>query len=165
MRGFKRVGPSEPAAKHANPKPTPKTKKPTATVENPSSGGGSAPAAMATPSSSALNQVSGSDREPRKTLYCHYFSNYGKCTFEARTGGACKFEHNGAHMCQSGMACQRNKCMFKHPNMGGMSISNPFLEQNKSFSQGINPWQMQMMNPWLNPNQFQNPWNMERNRR
>ena len=173
MRGFKRTGPATASsANRNNPKP-PQPKKPTTTPAPPpntsDSTGGRPPAPHAPPrisesnggspsTSSFTGQQTRRDREHARVLYCHYFYNYGKCLFEERTGGTCRFEHKAAPVCQSGMACQRKKCMYKHPNTGGM---NTFLDQNK-VTQNVNPWQMQMMNPWINSNQFPSPWNMDR---
>ena len=90
--------------------------------------------------------------------YCHYFANLGKCVFEERTGGTCRFSHEEAPMCQRGSSCSRNKCMYKHPNMAGRRGS-PFLDQRSGMPQNMNPWMM--INPWWNPSQahVQVPWN------
>ena len=160
LRGFKRSNPTTPPVNKANLKPPVTKEKKTPPPSSAPTPSAVSPTSSSSPSSPAENRENVTYRNPtERTLYCHYFSNYGRCNFEERTGTACKFEHNGAPMCQSGLACQRNKCMYKHPNMDGRSMTNPFLEQNKSFSQGFNPWQMEMMNPWMNP------WNMERSRR
>ena len=92
--------------------------------------------------------------------YCHYFANYGKCNYEERTGEKCKFDHNQAPMCNSGINCSRFKCMFSHPrNSGSPGNGNGnFLEQGK-MNPWMNPWSM--MSPWMTQpqNQFVNPWN------
>ena len=163
MKGFKRAGPTEAATRKTDSKPSPPVMK----KSSPAAGSSPSVENSANKSSGNANQVKeNADRGSRRILYCHYFSNFGKCNFEQRTGATCKFEHKGAPMCQNGTACQRTKCMYKHPNVGGIRPTNPFLEQNKSHSQSFNPWQFQMMNPWLNQNQnqFPNPWNVEMNR-
>ena len=86
--------------------------------------------------------------------YCHYFSNIGRCLYEERTGGTCRFSHKQAPMCQRRAACTRNKCMYKHPNVAGRRDS-PFLDQRSGMPQNINPWMM--INPWWNPSQVQVP--------
>jgi hypothetical protein len=174
MRGFKRVGPSSPPVNNTQTKtPAPQGKTAQNSARSSPDTGASNPAPRASspapgappPADSETNHQAEHDREPRRTMYCHYFSNFGKCMFEERTGYTCKLEHKAAPVCQNGMACQRSKCMFTHPNVGGVSMRrNPFLDQNKSLNQNFNPWQMQMMNPWMNSNQFQNPWNGETNR-
>ena len=160
LRGFKRAGPSSNAENNSNSKPS----KPSVNKPAPNSGTPApAPSKAADPQKSApVDPISPSDENhPRgRTLYCHYFSNRGKCTFEERTGATCRFTHKEAPMCQSGLSCNRTKCMYKHPNMTGRR--NNFLDQ--SFPQPMNPWQ-QMMNPWWTPSpnqnqmQFPNPWN------
>ena len=179
MRGFRRVGPASSAAKNPHPKPSPSSGKPqTNTTRKSPAAEATATGATATsdgrssyptagnppPVDPKPSHHSGTPTEQRRTLYCHYFSNFGKCMFEERTGKTCRFEHKTAPVCQSGMACQRSKCMYTHPNVGGISMRNPFLEQNNSFPHNINPWQTQMMNPWMNTNQFPSPWNVEMRR-
>ena len=81
--------------------------------------------------------------------YCHYFTNYGKCFFEEKTGNRCRFEHKTAPMCQRGAACNRTKCMFTHPNLEGRNYH--FLGRSGSMN-NVNPWgQQQMMSPFMNP--------------
>ena len=70
----------------------------------------------------------------RSKRYCHYFVNYGKCNFEERTGKECRYTHQMAPFCKSGLNCNRQKCMFSHPN----------LQNQKTFLQNQGP----MMNPW-----------------
>ena len=100
-----------------------------------------------------------------RVMYCHYFSNFGKCFFEERTGNVCRFEHENAPLCQSGTSCRRSKCMYKHPSAPGR---NPFLANGTNFPMNVNQWPL-MMNPWLNQSQpqnqmhFPNPWGNQRN--
>ena len=91
-----------------------------------------------------------------KVAYCHYFSNYGRCSYEERTGLSCKYEHKkNAPVCHDGISCSRIKCMFKHPNSAAMKTS--FLDRNIPSTQPTNPippWQMVF--PWwgqLHPHQ------------
>ena len=161
FRGFKRANPTAPSAKNGNSNSEEKK-----TLPKQGGNQGTSPASENVPSpptaSSTITQPRRSENEGGRILYCHYFSNFGKCLFEEKTGAACRFEHKAAPVCQSGTACKRTKCMYKHPNTDGVSMKNPFLDQNRGFSQHINPWQM--MSPWINPNQFMNPWNMEPSR-
>ena len=161
MRGFRRTGPSAPAAKKTNqeakgPKKTPDSESGTVPPPN--------PANSHTSKSTSEQEAKENQPQSGRPMYCHYFSNYGKCNFEERTGGKCRYEHKDAPICQSGMSCSRSKCMYKHPNMAGRRTS--FLDQTPGFPQHMNPWQK--MNPWWMANQnqpqFPSPWNtnMER---
>ena len=171
LRGFKRVSPSAPAANKPKPsesvakKPSPSSvpTRRTPSVSSPTN------SSVAPPSGAPASNQGGQPRFPAesgRTLYCHFFSNFGKCTHEERTGHPCRFEHKAAPVCQSGMACKRIKCMYNHPNPGGMRNSSSFLDQTNFFPQNTNPWQM--MNPWWNQNQnqipFSNPWNIPSHR-
>ena len=44
--------------------------------------------------------------------YCHYFSNFGNCEFEEKSGLKCKFLHERAPMCNAGLNCSKMKCMY-----------------------------------------------------
>ena len=80
-----------------------------------------------------------------RVRYCHYFSNFGKCTYEENSEKTCRFEHSKSPpMCQSGTSCSRPKCMYKHPTI---PKSSSFLTSNYPYP--INPWQM--MTPWWGP--------------
>ena len=113
--------------------------------------------------SSQLGRQSGQSNGRKQ--YCHYFVNQGKCLFEERTGEKCRFAHEQAPMCNNGFSCNRSKCMYNHPNIGGSRNMNMnFLDRTGGLQQNLNPWQM--MSPWINPNQFQqfqNQWNMGSN--
>ena len=87
-----------------------------------------------------LTENSSNNRTGRNLKFCHYFVNQGRCNYVERTGFRCKFEHKVAPMCNSGMNCTRQKCMFSHPKV---NTSAPFLGRNAM----INPWQL--MNPWM----------------
>ena len=149
MRGFRRVDPSKPATK-----PTDKSSG-APKAANPSG----ASTTGSTRTSPPLHaepppQNENIETDAYKGRYCHYFSNYGKCRFEERTGERCKFEHKQAPMCNSGASCTRPKCMFSHPK----KIGNQNSQNNNNFlGQMINPWGM--LNPWMN--QAPNPWNMK----
>ena len=170
LRGFKRAGPSTNAEKNSNSRPpnptTTEASRPTANsgTSNPPKAAASQGQPQKTPHPPKASPVDAAtpsyENHPRgRTLYCHYFSNLGKCTYEERTGATCRFVHEEAPMCQSGLACNRAKCMYKHPNMAGRK--NNFLDQSTAFPQPMNPWQT--MNPWWNPhhNQIQHPNQMQ----
>ena len=87
-----------------------------------------------------------SEKEKQKTKdnFCHYFVNFGRCTFERRTGEKCKFEHKLAPECRYGSACKRNKCQYFHQK------SQPFLgrHQAESYPRWKTPW----LSPWQTSN-------------
>ena len=51
----------------------------------------------------------------QRIQYCHFFSNFGHCQFEEKTGRKCKFAHEKAPLCKFGSECNRKKCMYSHP--------------------------------------------------
>ena len=117
MRGFKRTTPaSDPAPKKPDP---PKYSKPASATTKPPPPTSSTEALPPPPSSSNTNQRWHAEDKSESGLimYCHYFSNLGKCLYEERTGNSCRFVHKPAPLCQSGTSCMRSKCMFTHPNM------------------------------------------------
>ena len=72
-------------------------------------------------SSNISTPVSGTgthENERRKARYCHYYVNYGKCSYEEKTGNKCRFLHETVTICKDGTQCHRNKCMFTHPKPG-----------------------------------------------
>ena len=121
----------------------------------------------------------------RGSSFCHFFSNYGYCAYEQRTGNKCKFEHVAeVPNCKNGTACNRFKCMFKHPNSAAQTgnraaqtgntavqtgtadvqTGNPVAQTGKSpdflsmKTDSItynNPWQI--MPTWWGPNGVQFP--------
>ena len=116
--------------------------------------------------------------KPSGPLYCHFFPNFGKCSYEERTGNICKYEHRiDAPMCDKGSSCTRNKCMYRHPDLKESRSSN-FLGQKWTISpqpsntQGMNPWQSHstvvnsnqqqqgQQAPWIG---IQNPWQGNQN--
>ena len=165
-RGFRRVSPTS-KAEPKKVKENSSTSPPTRASPNPR---GSPPAPEARPGQGpattvnerlqnlARNSYSDNGDSPRSIQYCHFFTNYGKCNFEEKTGYKCKFEHKVAPMCQNGTACNRIKCMYTHPNSGGRNTA--FLERSSEHN-NMSPWQS-MMNPLMNPwnlmtmNPFQN---------
>ena len=161
LRGFKRVSPSSNSA----PKHKPATNSSTTNRQPQTS------ASPATPASEG-SSVSGSARESsawgpgtgsERKQYCHYFVNKGKCNYEENTGEKCRFAHEQAPMCRSGLACNRSKCMYSHPNIGGTG-NMAFLDRTRGPQQMMNAWPM--MNPWMNQNliqQLPNPWMMNGN--
>ena len=143
LRGFKRAAPG------AAPEPNSAAKTPSNSP--PKSPPPPPPSRTSTsPQSSEANTRSHEVMRTQggRIMYCHYYSNYGKCLFEEKTGQTCKFAHKNAPICQNGTSCTRNKCMFKHPNTPGR---NSFLSPGPTFP--MNPWQM--INPFLNTNQSQ----------
>ena len=159
--GFRRVSPSTTAqASQASPTPSPRrTSGPGAHPAPPTQPAPPAPSDTETPTiNDRLQSINRENRTPnvdtevsRSVQYCHYFTNYGKCTFEEKTGYRCRFEHSVAPMCQRGTACERAKCMYTHPNVSGRN--NTFLGRNMGFQNNIAPWPQMM-------NQFANHWNM-----
>ena len=170
LRGFKRVGPSEPATKNTTPKkrtpPVPLPPLPARSSLTSTTATASPPLDTSSSRTDLKEKEKSNSPGTKRALYCHYFSNYGKCYYEEKTGRTCKFQHTNAPMCQNGMACQRSKCMYKHPNMEATQAQN-FLDQNHTMPRSVTPWQIQMpmINPWLTSNQLMNPWNMEWRRR
>ena len=85
---------------------------------------------------SASNDSKPKDAHKSKISYCHYFSNFGKCTFEEKTGRKCKFSHQKAPHCNFDLNCNRKKCMFSHtktsPNQGSPN-KQPFLDPGMGF--------------------------------
>ena len=159
FRGFRRVSPTTKAQK--SKESASETRAPPS--QRPSTGPSDPPPGPAkTPSTSVnerLQNLARSDSPQAVTnqQYCYYFTNYGNCYFEEKTGQKCRFEHKVAPMCQNGTACSRLKCMYTHPNMGGRN--EDFLGRNSGF-QNAAPWPQMMnqyMNPWniLNMNPFQ----------
>ena len=47
----------------------------------------------------------------QKILYCHFFNNTGNCVH----GNVCKFSHSKAPTCRYDLHCNKQKCMFQHP--------------------------------------------------
>ena len=140
FRGFRRAGPTsvpQPNSKTSSPPKAP----PKAPPPKLSSGSG--------PTSPAPER---SVENVGRKMYCHFYSNFGKCLFEDRTGKTCKFLHENAPNCHNGMACNRHKCMFKHPQ----TSRNNFLSPRTNFPMNMNRWQnmnpWQNINPWLNQN-------------
>ena len=156
MRGFKRGNPTTQASKNSPNKPS-QTRKTDPKNQNRTK---EAPILtsletdeMAPPRHESVNDPSQLGLRRR---YCHYFVNQGKCLYEERTGLKCKFEHKVAPMCNSGIKCTRQKCMFSHPKL---ATTNSFLGRNYPImNPGPNIWQM--MSPWVQtPNQFPpSPW-------
>ena len=104
--------------------------------------------------SSPTNAINNATEEnaQKKTRFCHYHVNFGRCTFKEKTGSKCKFLHEMAPMCTDGIRCNRNKCMFNHPKPVNHSSSS-FLSQ--MHPQMIHPWTM--LNPWMTQPQNQLP--------
>ena len=159
LRGFKRVTPSS----HPEPvkeKPAPSVPK-RGTQSNDNTGRRVPPPSVPAtiPASPSPHHGQESQNYERKQ-YCHHYVNQGRCIFEEKTGDKCRFLHEEAPMCRSGFNCNRSRCMYKHPNVGGNTGGNTgFLDRM------TNPWPM--MNPWLNQTPFQQfptQWNMAGNR-
>ena len=83
--------------------------------------------------------------------YCHYFSNFGNCEFEEKSGLKCKFLHERAPMCNAGLNCSKMKCMYSHPKPPStQSVRRNFLGNPVNFGPFMNPRQQgNSMNPWM----------------
>ena len=93
------------------------------------------------------------ERNETSNRFCHFFVNYRRCNYEERTGRKCKFIHKAAPLCRNGTNCQRQKCMYSHPQTQGQK---GFLTNQMSM---MNPWQM--LPPWIHqpqPQQLTHPW-------
>ena len=75
----------------------------------------------------------------QKTQYCHYWNNYGNCSFEFRNGRPCKFEHKVAPRCKYDGNCDRKFCMFVHKsqNMSFLLNAQPNI-RNQRIQRGFN---------------------------
>ena len=60
----------------------------------------------------------------QRTQFCHYWNNYGNCTFESRNGRPCKFAHKNAPMCKFDGNCDRKFCMFQHKSQNMSFLLN-----------------------------------------
>ena len=170
MRGFIRMNPAAPPATSNRQHPAPKKKsdpfthKPTPSPSGRTTAASGRKTPSPTPSGTPGKERHQSSAENDQGYvqtgrYCHFFVNQGDCRHEERTGNKCKFEHKIAPMCNFGMNCSRNRCMFSHPKVNGR---NNFLGNARNQMTMMNPWQM--MNPWMStpPSQFlQNPWNSQ----
>ena len=172
FRGFKRASPSTPAIEKTSPKPSVNKDKKNLSNNDETSSSSSSPSSVTPPPTSSENIATAGNQQFQsgRIQYRHFFSKFGKCFFEERTGAPCRFVHQPAPLCQSGTACRRNRCMYTHPNMAGR---NNFLGKNTTPQMNMNPWpmmqQMNFRNPWnMNlPNPWNlnlpNPWNMNMN--
>ena len=114
--------------------------------------------------SSAAEENRPKDLPRGRTMYCHYFSNYGKCHYEERTKRKCKYEHaKKVPVCLKGTSCSRPKCMYSHLNLDGRNST--FLGKKKTVSQPVfldqqtlNPWQKTASPPVVMNQQTLNPW-------
>ena len=151
LRGFKRSSPTTMAEKlsHNNNK-------------NSDKGGGKVhPRKPNTPSpESSQSPPEKNDPMAERPRFCHYYSNFGKCVYEERTGNTCRFLHAEAPMCQRGTSCTRNKCMYKHPIIAGRRDSFLDRRPGRGSTQNpgnLNPHPWMMINPWWNPGQVPVP--------
>ena len=94
-----------------------------------------------TEQSSNKSQPKTVNEGPKRIQYCHFFSNFGQCNYEEKTGRKCKFAHEKAPMCKFGSECNRKKCMYSHSqvrkinsqtmqNSHFKSKESPFLRQS-----------------------------------
>ena len=167
-RGFRRVSPAAPSrpqtpARWPSP-PVPQTQPLTPTTDARTPGTTDTAKAAHHPAETISerlkrieknNPVNDVRRKPMQ--YCHFYTNFGTCNYEEKTGKKCKFEHVTAPMCQRGMSCNRPKCMYTHPNTGGRT--EHFLGQRSQNHSPPSPWQqVMMMNPWamMQMNPYQN---------
>ena len=149
MRGFKRLSPAAPPIPNPNPTSSRhndeklEKRKRSGTEDPPPS----PPSSPAPPQSASA----GSPTTYERKRYCHYYANTGRCNFEEKTGKKCKFAHEQAPMCNSGISCSRPKCMFSHPKING---NDNFLGHMRPLNNMV-PWQI--INPWMSapPYQFQ----------
>ena len=163
FRGFKRVSPTTSSVRSKDPPASPPSSRTT-------SGPAEAPPSLdPKPSQSTVNErlqniarnnPIGHHKPDAigSPQYCHFFTNYGRCPFEEKTGKRCKFLHKTAPMCKNGTSCTRTKCMFTHPNTYGRN--GPFLGK-ESYFQNNQTWP-QMINPFSNPLNYltMNPFQM-----
>ena len=94
----------------------------------------------------AKKHVDGHNDSNEKKSFCHYYSNFGHCIYEEKTGKKCKFSHVKAPVCNFDGKCTCDKCMYSHtkPNpTPGSSRQNQshFLYQGKNTHQQMSPWQ------------------------
>ena len=167
-RGFKRVSPTASSLRSKGP---PTTSPGAATTPRPDQSSPSSPGPSTAQLSvnERLQNLAKNNPTTRpnpdvngQPQYCHFFTNYGRCNFEEKTGKRCKFLHKTAPMCKKGLSCTRTRCMFTHPNTGGQN--SPFLGTGTQFQNNQTPW-LQVMNPFSNPLNFMamNPFQMPAN--
>ena len=90
----------------------------------------------------------------RGVQYCHYYTNFGICQYEERTGNQCRFVHKIAPVCQNAFTCNRRMCMYTHPNYGGQG--QHFLGHQGQNKMTHRTPQQTFPNQWSSPaNQFQ----------
>ena len=109
--------------------------------------------------SSNTESLGNKSEEPRATSkrYCHYFVNYGKCNYEEKSGNKCKFTHQTAPLCKSGINCSRLKCMFSHPKPQNQTS---FLANQVPI---IHPWQILPQIMTQPQHMMPSPWNQMQN--
>ena len=155
-RGFKRVSPTTSSQRSKEPPSGPQRASPgLVTTKKPAQAPSiSEPNSTHSTVNERLQNIARSNQTARPISdtngypqYCHFFTNYGRCNFEEKTGKTCKFLHKKAPMCKNGTSCTRTKCMFTHPNTFGRN--GPFLEKETQF-QNNQTWP-QIINPFSNP--------------
>ena len=106
FRGFRRVSPTT-TAQPSNASPAP----PPGLGSNPTPPNQSAPPAPSNPVTPPINErlqriamdepAPNVDMDVNGTIqYCHFFTNYGKCKFEEKTGNKCRFQQKVAREAQ-----------------------------------------------------------------
>ena len=75
-------------------------------------------------------------KSERKVQYCHYWNNFGNCTFESKNGRPCKFEHKSAPRCNFDGHFDRKFCMFAHNNQNMSFLANAPVNFQPNFRQG-----------------------------
>ena len=153
FRGFKRVSPSAPSLQSkVPPASSPDTAAPPRPAQAPPSCTGPRSAQLSVnerlQNIARNNPTTRPNSDAAEPKYCHFFTNYGRCNFEEKTGKKCKFLHKIAPMCKKGLSCTRTRCMFTHPNTGGQI--SPFLGTETQFQNNRTPWP-QLINPFSNP--------------
>ena len=136
LRGFRRTDPSKPAEQQKS-----SLKKSVSFASVTANGSATSRSPLETPKNS---------KQTSRILYRHFFNNTGACVH----GNECKFSHSRAPICRYDMHCNKQKCMFQHPQRNSFLGSRP-----TSFSPPppMSPWPW--MFPQMDPNMFPPQWN------
>ena len=172
-KGYKRTNPTSYAEKAGvnttDPKPTADERRPTNSEGRPTNPEERQTNPEGRQNNSGERQPSSNGRQPNserrqpniesreKISYCHYFSNFGKCSFEEQSGRKCKFSHTKAPVCKFDVNCDRRKCMFSHTRR---QRYNPEQGQNNFLYQGNNPYPPPLMNQIMHAMQMFPTWGM-----
>ena len=91
--------------------------------------------------------------------YCHFFSNFGECHYERKSGRKCKYDHVKAPKCNYDGSYTRKKCIFSHsfkqqtpPGFSEQNSQNyqqtPFLHQGMGMGGFQTPTQVNFWQPF-----------------